>query len=672
MNEDEAKKKSIDSMLQDAAIEKFGLKPVMDKIEKIMPLLEQVAAGAEVLKGQDGKTPQLGVDYLTEEQQQSALEMVRPKKGVDYNDGERGADGYTPVRGIDYMSDEEVADIVSRVTPKKGKDYFTQDEIAQIKVAVTPKKGTDYNDGANPTPEQFLEVIKNLKGKDAAAFSETVGAKIDISHVRNAGSFIFNGKKYDTSELMHGGGGASGGGTVSEVDTGVGLTGGPITTTGTIELAADIAPIATLGSAGQLIRVNAGATALEYFTAAAGGVDTVVGTSNRITVDSTDPANPIVDIAATYVGQSSITTLGTIGTGTWNATVISLSKGGTGADLSGVAKGGLIAGTGAGAVAITTVGSDGKVLTADSGAAGGVSWQTPTTGTVTSVSGTSNRITSTGGATPVIDISASYVGQSSITTLGTIATGVWSATTIAVAKGGTGATTIAAKSIWLANALDTITSITPGAGQSIRINAGDTAWEAYTPAAGTVTSVSGTSNRITSTGGATPVIDISSSYVGQSSITTVGIITSGTWTGTTIAIANGGTGATSLAGASIPTYTSTNTFTNKRNTRRLVSVNAPGATPTTNSDNNDIAEFTGLNTAITSMSSSLTGTPVNGDLLEFRFLDDGTARGITWGASFAASTVALPTTTVISTMLRVGFEYQTTASLNKWVCIATA
>lgn len=45
------------------------------------------------------------------------------------------------------------------------------------------------------------------------------------------------------------------------------------------------------------------------------------------------------------------------------------------------------------------------------------------TGTVTAVSGTTNRITSTGGTTPIIDISASYVGQTSITTLGTISTG---------------------------------------------------------------------------------------------------------------------------------------------------------------------------------------------------------------------------------------------------------
>ncbi len=59
-------------------------------------------------------------------------------------------------------------------------------------------------------------------------------------------------------------------------------------------------------------------------------------------------------------------------------------------------------------------------------------------GAVTSVSGTTNRITSSGGSTPVIDISASYVGQSSITTLGTIGTGIWQGTKIAALYGGTG------------------------------------------------------------------------------------------------------------------------------------------------------------------------------------------------------------------------------------------
>ncbi len=58
--------------------------------------------------------------------------------------------------------------------------------------------------------------------------------------------------------------------------------------------------------------------------------------------------------------------------------------------------------------------------------------ETSSTG-VTSVSGTTNRITSTGGTTPVIDIAATYVGQSSITTLGTITTGVWNGTAIDLA-----------------------------------------------------------------------------------------------------------------------------------------------------------------------------------------------------------------------------------------------
>lgn len=57
---------------------------------------------------------------------------------------------------------------------------------------------------------------------------------------------------------------------------------------------------------------------------------------------------------------------------------------------------------------------------------------------VTSVSGTANRITSTGGLTPIIDIDTNYVGQNSINTLGTIGTGVWQATLIDKAYGGTG------------------------------------------------------------------------------------------------------------------------------------------------------------------------------------------------------------------------------------------
>src|SRR5690606_23598628 len=84
-------------------------------------------------------------------------------------------------------------------------------------------------------------------------------------------------------------------------------------------------------------------------------------------------------------------------------------------------------------------------------------------GTVSSVSGTTDRISSTGGTTPVIDIASTYIGQTSITTLGTIATGTWNATTIGVAKGGTGLTALGTAS------------------QLLRVNAGATALEYFTP-----------------------------------------------------------------------------------------------------------------------------------------------------------------------------------------------
>jgi hypothetical protein len=129
-------------------------------------------------------------------------------------------------------------------------------------------------------------------------------------------------------------------------------------------------------------------------------------------------------------------------------------------------------------------------------------------------------------------------------------------------------------------------------------------------------------------------------------------------------------GVIAVEGVTVPTISSTNTLTNKRVTRRLTTVSGPGATPSTNTDNMDIANFTALAAAITSMTTNLTGTPVDGDLIEFRFTDNGTARAITWGASFAATTVALPTTTVISTMLRALFEWNSTAAV--WQCIATA
>lgn len=51
----------------------------------------------------------------------------------------------------------------------------------------------------------------------------------------------------------------------------------------------------------------------------------VVGTTNRISV-----AADSIDISSSYVGQTSITTLGTVGTGTWQGSIVGVTYGGTG------------------------------------------------------------------------------------------------------------------------------------------------------------------------------------------------------------------------------------------------------------------------------------------------------------------------------------------------------
>ena len=103
----------------------------------------------------------------------------------------------------------------------------------------------------------------------------------------------------------------------------------------------------------------------------------------------------------------------------------------------------------------------------------------------------------------------SGVTASSLTSVGTIATGVWNGTAIAIANGGTGSTDAGAARTALGLAIGTNV-------------------QAYNS---TLAAVAG------------------GTYTGDDSITTLGTITTGTWTGTSIAIANGGTGSANAGDA---------------------------------------------------------------------------------------------------------------------------
>jgi hypothetical protein len=117
--------------------------------------------------------------------------------------------------------------------------------------------------------------------------------------------------------------------------------------------------------------------------------------------------------------------------------------------------------------------------------------------------------------------------------------------------------------------------------------------------------------------------------------------------------------------------TTVQTLTNKRITKRVNVSNAPGATPTLAWDSYDMIALTGINAAITSMSSGITGTPTHGQSFLIRFKDDGTARAITWGASYRAIGVTLPTTTVISKTMYVGGFYNSTDSVYDVTAVGT-
>jgi hypothetical protein len=361
----------------------------------------------------------------------------------------------------------------------------------------------------------------------------------------------------------------------------------------------------------------------------------------------------------------------TTGSPQWGKVVLStdvsgalpVAYGGTGI-ITAPTAGGAVYGNGT-TLAFTAAGTSGQVLT--SAGAGAPYWSSVSAGSgVTSVSGTTGRITVTGTTAPVVDL----------------ASGV-------VTAGTTGSSALIP--VITVDTYGRVTSVTTAAA-----------------AQGTVTSVSGTTGRITVTGTTAPVVDLAVSGVGTGttvgSATAIPVITYDTYgritaistatpsIGGTVGVANGGTGATTFtAGLLVSTggtaaisttaaptgtvvgTTDTQTLTNKRITPRVISTASQGSTFSFNSDSYDGASLNGVSGGVTSITFTVdAGAPTDQQKYTFKlYLPANITLSWTSGTKgFRAAGVTLPTTsgTTANKALYVGCVYNSTESF--WDVIA--
>lgn len=84
----------------------------------------------------------------------------------------------------------------------------------------------------------------------------------------------------------------------------------------------------------------------------------------------------------------------------------------------------------------------------------------------------------------------------------------------------------------------------------------------------------------------------------------------------------------------------------------------------------DCVDITALASAVTIANPRFDG--YNFQKLMIRIKDNGTARAITWGSLYVAGGFPLPSTTILSKIMTLGFQFNTANDLNKWQLIGFA
>jgi len=199
------------------------------------------------------------------------------------------------------------------------------DVKASVRVATTANLGATYSNSAPSTLTNSgaqaaiaIDGISNLVvGNRVLVKNQTAAAQNGFYKVTTVGNGSTNWVLTRTPDADAASELTAGAFTFAEEGTANGDNGYVLSTNGAITLGTTAITFEQFSGAGQI-------TAGNGLTKSGNTID-AVGTANRIAV-----AADTIDIASTYVGQTSLTTLGTIATGTWAATDVAVAHGGTG------------------------------------------------------------------------------------------------------------------------------------------------------------------------------------------------------------------------------------------------------------------------------------------------------------------------------------------------------